>query len=387
MPRMASSPTSDLLARVRADEDAYLTTLRTLVEHESPSHDAAAGNRLAGHLAEILTEDGWTVELLPAEGAGDIVRARLDDATSDAGDATLLLAHYDTVWPLGTLAEMPWRRDGDRVAGPGVLDMKAGIAGALHAVRAVRAVGSVRGPVTLLVTSDEETGSLASRALIEEEARRHARVLVLEPGRDDGALKVGRKGVGDVRVRVRGVSAHAGLNPEEGASALRELAHLLLFAEGLADPQAGTTVNLTVASGGSASNVVAEAATARIDVRVATLAEGERVLTALRGYRPRDPRVEVRVDAELNRPPMEATPANRALADEARGRLRELGWELGQAVVGGGSDGNFTSALGIATLDGLGGVGGGAHARHEHVRLRETLERVALTGSLLLKSP
>jgi glutamate carboxypeptidase len=382
---MASPRIPDLLARVLADEDGYLTTLRTLVEHESPSHDVGSADHLAALLAGALADDGWRTERLPAEGAGDIVRARLDG--DDPGDGTLLLAHYDTVWPLGTLAEMPWRHDGDRVAGPGVLDMKAGIAGALHAVRAARAVGPLRGPVTLLVTSDEETGSHASRALIEEEARRHARVLVLEPGRDDGALKVGRKGVGDVRVALRGVSAHAGLNPQDGASALRELAHLLLYAEGLADPDAGTSVNLTVASGGSASNVVAEAATARIDVRVATVDEGERILAALGAYRPRDPRVEVRVDAELNRPPMEATPANQVLLAEARARLDALGLALDEAVVGGGSDGNFTSALGVATLDGLGAVGGGAHARHEHIRLRETLQRVALTAALLLRIP
>jgi glutamate carboxypeptidase len=382
---MANPPFPALLARLLDDEDAYLTTLRTLVEHESPSHDATAANRLAGRLAALLEDDGWRVERLSAEGVGDIVRARL--AGEGSGEATLLLAHYDTVWPLGTLAEMPWRRDGDRVAGPGVLDMKAGIAGAVHAVRAVRAVGRLRGPVTLLVTSDEETGSLASRDLIEAEARGHARVLVLEPGRDDGALKVGRKGVGDVRVELRGVSAHAGLNPHDGASALREAAHLLFYAEGLSDPEAGTTVNLTVASGGSASNVVAESARARIDVRIATVDEGDRVLAALRAYRPRDPRVEVHVQAELNRPPMEATPANQALLAEARELRSALGLDLGEAVVGGGSDGNFTSALGVATLDGLGAVGGGAHARHEHIRLRETLERVALTASLLLKTP
>lgn len=376
---------SPLLADVLAAEDAYLGTLRTLVELESPSLDVAAGNRLVDHLAGVLRDDGWAVERLDAEGAGDIVRARLPG--HDPADATLLLTHYDTVWPLGTLAEMPWRREGDRVAGPGVLDMKAGLAGAVHAVRAARSRGALRGPVTLLVTSDEETGSHASRAVIEAEARRHARVLVLEPGRDDGALKVGRKGVGDVRVQLHGVSAHAGLNPQDGASALRELAQLLLFAEDLADPEAGTTVHVTVASGGSASNVVSESASARIDVRVARTDEGARVLGALQAYRPHDARVELRVSGELNRPPMEATPANRALLADAREHGTGLGLELGEAVVGGASDGNFTSALGVATLDGLGAVGGGAHARHEHLRLRETLERVALVASLLRTSP
>lgn len=370
-----------LVQRLLADEDAYLATLETLVRTESPSHDAAACNRAADVLEGLLTSDGWAVERLPRDGAGDIVRARLGEG--GAGDATLLLAHLDTVWPEGTLASMPWRRDGDRISGPGALDMKAGIATAVHAVRAARETGPLRGPVTLLVTSDEEIGSPASRSLIEDEARRHDRVLVLEPGRDDGALKTGRKGVASLEVRVRGVAAHAGLNPQDGASALRELAHLLLFAEDLAAPDAGTTVTLTVASGGSTGNVVPEEARATIDVRVATMDEGNRVLSGLRGYAPRDPRVQVEVLGDMNRPPMEATPANLQLVGEARRCLAALGVELDEAFVGGGSDGNFTSALGVATLDGLGGVGGGAHARHEHVRLRETLERAALVAALL----
>lgn len=377
-----SNPRLPELARAR--EGLYLDLLHQLVELESPSHDKAACDRLATHLAGLLQRDGWTVERLAREEAGDLIVGRIEGA--DVDDATLILTHYDTVWPLGTLQVMPFSRDGDRITGPGVLDMKGGIVAALLAARLAANEGELRGPVTLLATSDEETGSVHSRHAIEGEARQHARVLVVEPGRDDGAIKVGRKGVADIRAHVRGVSAHAGLDPAAGASALRELAHLLFFAEELGDEASGTTVNLTVASGGTAGNVIAEQAEARIDVRVGSLSEGERVVDALRGYRPRDPRVQVEVIGGLNRPPLESTPANAALLAEARARAAKLGLHFGEAIVGGGSDGNFTSAAGVATLDGLGPVGGGAHARHEHLRLGETLQRVALLASLLQSS-
>jgi glutamate carboxypeptidase len=237
--------------------------------------------------------------------------------------------------------------------------------------------------VTLLVTSDEETGSHHSRALIERLAREHERVLVLEPGRDDGALKVGRKGVGQIHLQLNGRSAHAGNNPEDGASALRELAHLLLYVEDQADGVAGTTVNLTVARGGTTGNVIAEQAEAEVDLRVLAASEADRVQRALDAYEPRDERVGVRITGGLNRPPLERTQANEALWNEARAKGAALGLHLEGAVVGGGSDGSFTSALGIATLDGLGSVGAGPHARHEHIRVGPTLERVALLAALL----
>jgi glutamate carboxypeptidase len=291
------------------------------------------------------------------------------------------------VWPSGTLDVMPIRHADGRVHGPGVLDMKAGITTAVHAMRLVReAAGRAGGAVTLLITSDEETGSHHSRDLIEDEARQHDRVLVLEPGRDDGAVKTGRKGVGQVQLRLHGRSAHAGNNPADGASALRELAHLLLYAEDQADGVAGTTVNLTVARGGSTGNVIAEEASAEVDLRVLRASEADRVMTALRAYRARDERVDVEVDGGLNRPPLERTDANEALWLEALQRGRDLGLALESAVVGGGSDGSFTSALGVATLDGLGAVGAGPHARHEHIRVAPTLERLALVAALLLES-
>ena len=377
----------DLIARALREEEAYLATLEELVRLESPTHDKAACDLLADRLHRLLRDDGWGVTRIERSEVGDILVGRWGEAASGGG--TLLLCHYDTVWPLGTLDRMPFRRDGDLVYGPGACDMKAGIATALHARRlAEEAVGEgavLRGPVTLLATSDEEAGSLHSRAVIEDESGRHDRVLVLEPSRDDGALKAARKGVGEFRLAFAGRSAHAGNNPRDGASALRELAHFLFFVEDLGDDDAGTTVNLTVASGGTVSNVIAEDAEARVDVRVLAMAEGERVTQAIHAWTPRDPRVAVDVTGGMNRPPLERTAANETLLDEARDRLDRLGLSLEAAVVGGGSDGNFTSARGVATLDGLGCSGAGPHARHEHIRVRETLERLALVTSLLLE--
>jgi glutamate carboxypeptidase len=363
-------------------EHRYVATLEALVRFESPTHDKALVDLLMTHLEATLVGHAWETERVPREAVGDLLVAR--KGWGEGGLRTLLLAHADTVWPQGTLAEMPFRREDDRVYGPGILDMKAGIATATEAVCLLEESGVVlRGPVTLLITSDEEMGSLHSRELIERLAREHDRVFVLEPGRDDGALKVGRKGVGNFFLTVVGKSAHAGNHPELGASALRELAHFLLFAEALTDPEANTSVNVTVAQGGTASNVIAERARATVDFRVLRLDEAERVIRAVKRYRPADSRVQLIAEGGLNRPPMEPTAANSALFEEAKAYAAGFGVTLEGAVVGGASDGNFTSALGLPTLDGLGAVGGGPHARHEHIRVRETLERVALLAALL----
>jgi glutamate carboxypeptidase len=361
-----------------------LDLLERFVAVESPSHDKAAADRMADLLEATLRADGWSVERDPRDDVGDIVCATV--ATEAGGAGTLILAHYDTVWPLGTLAVMPWRvdEDADRAYGPGTVDMKAGIASVVLALRLLRELAvAPAGPVTLLLTSDEETGSAASRARIEAEARRHARVFVVEGARDDGALKVGRKGVADYHVDFLGVPAHAGNHPDDGASALVELAHLTLFARSLDDRAAGTTVHPTVARAGGAVNVITESARLSIDARVLRASEAERIDAALRAWEPRDARVRVTVRGGLNRPPMEPTPANLALFDEARSSAEGWGLELDSAIVGGGSDGNFTSALGIPTLDGIGACGAGAHARDEHVRIGDTLERTALLAALL----
>ncbi len=359
----------------------YLATLEELVTRESPSHDKAALGRLATWLEQRLASDGWQVERVREDVAGDMLIARQQQGD---GPATLLLCHYDTVHPIGTLATMPYRVEDGLVHGPGVLDMKAGITTALHAPLLARQAGlALAGPLTLLLTSDEETGSGRSRELIERLAAQHDRVLVFEFGRDDGALKTGRKGVGTMTARFEGRSAHAGNDPAQGASALAELARFIPFVEGLADDDRGTTVNVTTAHGGSATNVIAESAQAQIDLRVLEPAEAQRVEAAARGYEPRDPRVQVSIEGGLNRSPMERTAANRELFERAQRLGQALGLEVEGATVGGGSDGSFTSALGIATLDGLGAVGGGPHARHEHIRLDPTLDRLALVTALL----
>ncbi len=374
---------STLLEAARSFEAPYLALLEKLVTYETPTAEKAAADALVTMLEHELATRGWQLARRTLNEVGDQLVLSRD---GQGGPATLLLCHYDTVWPLGTLAKMPFRRDGDRVYGPGVLDMKAGIVTALLSPEVLAQAGfELAGKVTVLLTSDEETGSHHSRALIEELARAHDRVFVLEPGREDGALKIARKGVGDFRVHLQGVSAHAGNNPQDGASALRELAHFLFYAEALNDPEAQTSVNLTVARGGTVSNVIAEEAFGRLDVRVLQQREAERVTAALYGYTPKDARVKVTVNGGVNRPPMAFTAANRRLFEAAQARLKALGLALEGATVGGGSDGNFTSALGIATLDGLGAVGEGPHARHEHIRLGETLERLALVAALLAR--
>ena len=369
-----------------ANEAEYLTLLKQLVSSESPTHDKQACDALADQLTDLLTERGWQVVRHAQSESGDHLEARLSG--TGTGPSTLLLCHFDTVWPVGTLAEMPVRHEGDTFHGPGVLDMKAGIAAAIHATDLLRGAGvSPAGPVTLLLTADEEVGSLTSRALIEKLGDEHDRVLVLEPGRDDGALKIGRKGVGDYTVNFTGVSSHAGNSPELGASALRELAHFLLFTESLDDDSKGTTINVTTARGGTTRNVIAERAELGIDLRVLQAAEADRIDESLRSYRSRDARVKVNVEGGLNRPPMELNDANRELFEQVTRLAADLGQPLDGAVVGGGSDGNFTSARGRATIDGLGGIGSGPHARHEHILVAATLRRVELLAAILAAQP
>ncbi len=377
-------PNPDLLPAARARRTEFLDLLERFVSVESPTRDKAACDRMADLLETTLRADGWSVARDPRDAVGDVVCATLEG--DGEGRGTLVLAHYDTVWPIGTLATMPYRvdADADRAYGPGTLDMKGGIVATLLAGRLLAADGRrPLGRATLLITSDEETGSAHSRARIEAEARAHDRVLVVEAARDDGALKVGRKGVGDYHFAFHGISAHAGNYPDDGASALVELAHAALFVRSLDDREAATTAHPTVARAGSTTNVIAEHALLDVDVRVLRLDEAERVDAALRAWEPRDVRVRVELTGGLNRPPMEPTPANLALFERARTLAAEWGGALEGAVVGGGSDGNFTSALGVPTLDGIGGCGQGAHARTEHVRIGDTLERVALVAALL----
>lgn len=371
-----------------------LADLAAYVSLETPSNDKAlldAGlDWLDGYLGARLGPPAAT-RRIDGGGRGDIGGRgdggvygdiRINDYPGRGGAPILLLAHYDTVWPAGTLASWPFTLDGDRATGPGVFDMKAGLVQLVWALRALEAAGLPRPRLRLLLNGDEEIGSPASRPLIEEAARDAAAVLVFEASAD-GALKTARKGVGIFHLSFTGVEAHAGLEPAKGASAIDELARAVRRLHDLADPGAGTTVNVGVVSGGTGSNVVAGAARCEVDVRVAGRAEAGRVDAALAALRPHDPRASIEVRGGWNRPVMERGPGTAHLFSLARAVALEMGVDLRECSVGGASDGNFAAALGLPVLDGLGAVGAGAHARNEHISVDGMIERTALTAGLL----
>ncbi|MGW9638331.1 2-dehydropantoate 2-reductase [Streptomyces albidoflavus] len=318
-------------------------------------------------------------EIRPRTQAGDLMIRRYPGS---GARPVLLLGHYDTVWPTGTLGQWPFRRDGDRITGPGVFDMKAGLVQAVWALKALDALGLARPACTLLLNGDEETGSLASSDDLVAEARESRAALVFEAAAD-GAVKTARKGVGLFTVTVTGQEAHAGLDPEAGASATEELAHQILRLAGLRDPAAGTSLNAGVIEGGTRSNVTAGRASARLDVRVATATEQERIGAALAALRPVDARTTVEVSGGWNRPVFERTGRVAELAGLAQRCAAMLGLDLREAAVGGASDGNFVVAAGVPVLDGIGAVGSGAHARSENTSVNGMVERAALTATVL----
>jgi glutamate carboxypeptidase len=358
------------------DVDAMIADLAVLVEVESPSSHLDAIERSADAVAALIDRRlGSPAELVPS-AAGPHVH------WSGGGEPrVLLVGHHDTVFPLGTLAARPFTRRNGKVTGPGVFDMKGGIVLAIHAIASLAA----RAGVELLVTADEEVGSGASRELIEARAAACGTALVVEPAADGGALKTGRKGTGTFEVTVHGRAAHAGLEPEKGVNALVEAARQVLAVAALADPARGTTVTPTVASAGTADNVVPAGATIRVDVRVTELAEAARVEAAMAALAPVDPAARLEVDGGVNRPPMPEA-ATAALFAVAREVATEAGLPVPDGtVVGGGSDGNFTAALGVPTLDGLGVVGGGAHSDDEFVLVDRLLDRVTLLAGLITR--
>jgi glutamate carboxypeptidase len=368
-----------LVAYCEAHLADLLETIEMLVRLESPSTDKAAVDRCGAELSRRLGALGADVEILPQRERGDHIRARL----AGSGRPMLILGHFDTVWPVGTLERMPLRRDGDRLHGPGTFDMKAGIAIAMTAVAALRAAGRPHPPITMLWTTDEEIGSETSRAVIEAEARGAAAVLVLEPALPGGALKTARKGCGEFALTVHGVAAHAGVDPGKGASAIHELAAQIAAIERIQDLPRGISVNVGVISGGTRPNVVAEEARALIDVRAPTREAADAVQAALHALHPVKPGTRLTVKGGFERPPMERTPAVVRLFSLASAVASSLGRELQEGATGGGSDGNFTAALGVPTLDGLGAVGDGAHAAHEHVMMSALPWRAALVAGLL----
>lgn len=370
-----------LLDYARQHDAGVVDTIERLVALESPSTDKAAVDRCGAELVRMLRDLGAVVETIPQPERGDHVRARFGGGERPV----LLLGHFDTVWPLGTLKKMPLKREDGRLQGPGTFDMKAGIAIGLSAMAALRATGTPHPPVTMLWTTDEEIGSGTSRTLIEDEARHARAVLVLEPALPGGGLKTARKGCGEFEVTVHGIAAHAGLDPGKGASAIHELAHQITSIERLQDLPRGVSVNVGIVSGGSRPNVVAAEAQAIIDVRAPTREAADRVEAAIRALHPARAGTRLTVQGGFDRPPMERTPAVAHLFGVAREVASSLGGEIREGSAGGGSDGNFTAALGIPTLDGLGAIGDGAHAAHEHVHLESLPFRVALVAGLLTR--
>jgi glutamate carboxypeptidase len=358
-----------------------------LVSCESPSDAPTEVNRLVDLLAE-RTRDIATAETVSADGFGKHLRLKFRLPGREKDGQILGLGHSDTVWPLGTLKTMPFRQAEGRLWGPGVLDMKSGLAFFLFAMRALRDLDvEVAREVVLLVVSDEEVGSTSSRSVIEAEAGRSDCVFVLEPGTGlTGKLKTARKGVGNYTVFIEGKAAHAGVDFENGASAIVEAARQVIQIAGFTDLARGITVNPGVMRGGTRTNVIAAEARVEVDIRVARLADADTLEEKFRALRPFDARCRLRVEGGLNRPPMERSEAIVALFAKAREIGAGMGVEIDESATGGGSDGNFTAALGVPTLDGLGAVGEGAHAANESILVERIADRVALVAGLIAKS-
>jgi len=376
---------ADQLGYFQKRQKEIVETIRQLVELESPSDVKQSVDRVGTVLASRFSELGGKIKFHPAEKFGKHLQIDFRPRGNKI-KPVLLLGHMDTVYPIGTISKMPCRVSKGRVWGPGVLDMKAGIALALHVIEAMLEWnnGKLTRPVTLVLVSDEEVGSASSRAITEKLAGDAAAVLVLEPAYGlHGAVKTARKGVGEYTLQVTGVAAHSGLDFEKGQNAVIELAHQVLEISKLVDPKSSVTLNVGKISGGTRVNVVPATAKATIDVRVASAKDGTEIDRKLRALKPFNPHCSVSISGKMNRPPLERTDAVAGLYLKARDLAQGLGWDLAEAAVGGGSDGNFTASLGIPTLDGLGAVGEGAHAEHESVVISELPRRAALLAGLI----
>jgi len=359
--------------------------LTRLVNTDTPSDQKPPLDRLASWFAGQFRRCGAQTEVIQNREAGNHVLARWNwpGATRKP---VLVLGHLDTVWGLGESQRRPARIEDGKLFGPGAVDMRGGLTLVLALARFLAEHSATpERPVTVLLSSDEEVGSLTSRARIEAQARASEVVLVMEPCLPGGALKTFRKGVGRFTITSRGVAAHAGVDYSRGVSAIRELAHQVLALYKLNDPAKGTTVNVGVIRGGSRSNVVADQAEIEVDLRVASVAEGARLEGLVRSLKPRNHGATLQITGGINRPPLERTAKIVALFKRASALAKEIGIELTQGGTGGGSDGSFTAALGIPTLDGLGPDGAGPHALHEHVLLEDMVPRAALLIQLVRK--
>jgi len=363
-----------------ARQHELLALTCALVETESPSGDKDGSGAVVSLLASAAGSISAvnSVERITSEDFGEHVRIRAFAGIERP--PIVLLGHTDTVHPRGATKERPWRAEGNRIFGPGIFDMKANLALALETLRACEATAVCpQSPVTILLTCDEESGSPSGRPLVEAEAKNARAVLVLEPPAGGGRVKTARKGTGMFTIEVMGRAAHAGLDPEKGVSAVLELARQTIRLHNLNDPATGTTIMVTVAHGGTHSNVVPDEARAEIDVRFGSAAEAKRIENAIMNLEHFDERAKLIIGGGINRPPLERTAEVAALYERARGLASLLDFDLGEASVGGASDGNFVGAMGVPVLDGLGIEGDGAHAAHEHI----IVDRIARQGALL----
>ena len=375
---------SKLLSYFRDLEPQMVQWLMDLVNTDSPSDNKPALDRLAHHLGDRFRRCGAEVELVPNPEAGDHLLARFSGPGAH-GKPLLLLGHLDTVWGMGEAERRPARLEDGKIFGPASFDMRGGTTLMLALAHYLSSgQGKLKRPLTLLLDSDEEVGTRTARALIEREARDCRAVLVLEPCLPGGAVKTARKGVGTFVISASGVAAHSGVDYRKGVSAIQELAYQVLDLYKLNDLELGTTVNPGVFHGGSRSNVIADRAELEVDVRVATMAEGERITACIQGLQPRVEGTRLTVRGNMNRPPLERKDQVIQLYREARQLAAELGIDLQEGSTGGGSDGCFTAALGVPTLDGLGPDGAGPHALHEHVLVESLAPRAALLTHLAL---
>jgi glutamate carboxypeptidase len=370
------------LAYIEARRDQIVKTIREFVEIESPSDNKAAADRMGAFLAGSFEAVGGRAIVHHSEDFADSVQ--IDFPSGENIKPVLLLGHFDTVYPLGTLATMPCLIADDRLHGPGVLDMKSGIALMLYAIAALQTwhTGLPR-PVTVFLVSDEEVGSYSSRKITEALAKESAAVLVLEPAGPRGAVKTARKGVGEYTLNVKGVAAHAGLDPGKGHSAILELARQISAISKLNDLQHGLSVNPGVIRGGTRTNVIAADATVEIDVRITHAKQAAALDRKFRSLKPFDKHCKLIIEGGINRMPMERNAGVAALYKKAQAIAKRIDWKLEEAAVGGGSDGNFTAGLGIPTLDGMGGAGQGAHAVHEHIVISELPRRAVLLAGMI----
>src|ERR1044071_528932 len=375
-----------VLEFLEARRSGMLALTRALVEAESPSGDVEGSRAVVELLVEATRKiQGVTsIERIESPGYGEHLRVRaFNDAREESG-TILLMGHTDTVHPRGSLAERPWREEEGRIYGPGIYDMKANCALALEVLGGCAALDlAPRRPVVLLLTCDEETGSMTGRALVEEETRKARGVLVLEPSAADGRVKTARKGTGIFMLEAHGIAAHAGLEPEKGASAILELARQIERLHAMNDAARGVAVNVGVIQGGTRSNVVPAEASAEIDVRFSTAEDARQLEETILGAKPFDERVKLKLSGGINRPPLERTEKVAALYEVARRIASKLDFELGETAVGGASDGNFAAALDVAVLDGLGITGDGAHATHEHIMADDIARRGALLAGII----